>query len=92
MPKLIKKREELKNDKTKKSIPKIGFPDVTESIENNKIKKLKKSQIDSKLSPSRVTLLKTTRIIIKKACIILNNLLKKNALKQTRTHLRVLKH
>jgi hypothetical protein len=47
IPRLIKKRAELKNERTKKRTLKTAFPEVTDKKENNTIKKVKKNQINS---------------------------------------------
>jgi len=47
IPRLIKKRAELKKERTKKRTPKTAFPEVMDKKENNTIKKVKKTQINS---------------------------------------------
>jgi hypothetical protein len=47
IPRLIKKRAELKKERTKKRTPKTAFPEVMDKKENNTIKKVKKNQINS---------------------------------------------
>ena len=47
IPRLIKKRAELKKERTKKRTPKTAFPEVMDKKENSTIKKVKKNQINS---------------------------------------------